>query len=204
MKEAGIAVRGRQFGVIAAMLLGALWAAGSAAGADGSLPLTNRQTAERALTRALEGMAIPEGNGLAVRCRAETAGPGSDLLPAAAVEYLVGRGYRVGEGEALPEFRFTLDTLYVRIDRPGWVRRKTAERVAEARVGAEFLGARDTRMVFRGQGRLEDAFPAGMLDHTGWDDPFLVGTKGSFGTAKPVFFGLVVTGLIWLLYSYRG
>jgi hypothetical protein len=50
----------------------------------------------------------------------------------------------------------------------------------------------------------DDAFPTGMLDHVGRDDSFVVDRGRSFAVVRPVLFGLAVTGLIWLLYSYRG
>jgi hypothetical protein len=167
-------------------------------------PLTNRQAAEQALLRALQNLGIPEGSGMTVLCRADSSGSGFPVFQAAARAYLLGRGYRVRERGEFPEFSLSLDTLFVSMERKGFLRIKTVQRAAEARVGAVFRGPGETRQVYRGSGTYEDVFPANMIDHAGRNDPFLTGEGRSFGIVKPVLFGVVFTGLIWLLYSYRG
>ncbi len=167
-------------------------------------PPTNRQAAEKALVQALETLGIPEGNGVTALFRVTEPGESGDLFRVTAMEYLLRRGYRIKESGEFPEFRFDLDTLYVHINRKGFPRRKTAERIAEARIGAIFHDLDETRKVFRGHGIHEDGFPAVMLNQVGRDDLFPVGSDRLFGAIKPALFGLTVTGLIWLLYSYRG
>ncbi len=205
MKEAGGRFRVLVLNLIVMALCGASGITYADDVNDGTvLPPTNLRVGERVLARAMQSLNIPGGSGRLVRISTAESGPGNGLLADTALEYLVGRGYRVAESDTLPEFRFSLDTLYVSIERPGWIRRNRAVRTAEARIGAEYHGPENTRQVFRGQGRIEDVFPASMIDHVEGNDLFPDRAEDSFGAARSVVFGLVVTGLIWLLYSYRG
>jgi hypothetical protein len=167
-------------------------------------PLTNRQAAEQVLARALENLGIPEGNGVIVLCRANSSGTEVPFFRAAVQEFLLARGYRIRESGEFPEFRFGLDTLFVHIERKGFLRDRMVRRMAEARIGVVFRSSEEVRQAYRGSATYEDMFPAAMIDHAGRNDPFLTGEERSFGIIKPVVFGLVFTGLIWLLYSYRG
>ncbi len=169
-----------------------------------ALPFTNRQVAEQVVARALEDLRLPEGNGAAVRVGLEGNGQGRDMLEVAVMEHLAGHGYRVGGGDTLPEFRFGMDTLYVSLEREGGFRKKQVRRLAEARIGAVFRETPDARKNYQGRGIYDDAFPSGMLDHVGRDASFVVDRGRSFAVVRPILFGLAVTGLIWLLYSYRG
>ena len=169
-----------------------------------AFPLSNRQVAERVITCALDSLGIPEGKGFTVHVEVDGTGIGQNILDMAATEFLTKHGYHVGGKGALPEFRFTVDTLFVNLGREGGFRKKQVRRIAEARIGANFRETQDSRKVFQGHGFYNDAFPVGKLNHVGRGDSFVVDRGSSFAVVRPVLFGLAVTGLIWLLYSYRG
>jgi hypothetical protein len=169
------------------------------------LPLSNRQVAEQVVSRALENLGIPEGNGREVSCRIERTGRAGDtLLDIMAVEYLLRRGYRVRAGDTVPGFTFRADSLMVDLERRGGIRSGRVVRRAEAFVVAVFRETADAHTTYRARGVHEDAFPSRLLAHAGRVEPFVNESGSPAFAVKQVLFGLIVTGLIWLLYSYRG
>jgi hypothetical protein len=167
------------------------------------LPPSNRQVAENVLFKAVENLGIPEGKGAGILFSAAGTGAAGDILGFIAEEFLLKRGYEVHESGNFPEFRFDLDTLYVRLN-PGGKGKKRVERFAEARISAFFQETESSRKVYNGSGIFEDAFPSAMIKHVGRDDRFVIRQRTLYSAVKPVFFGLIMTGLVWLLYSYRG
>lgn len=174
--------------------------------AHGALPpLSNRQAAERAVARALDNLGIPGGNGREVSCRIERKdGAGDQLLDIMAVEFLVRLGYRVRMGDTVPGFTFRADSLAVDIERRGGILAGRVERRAEATIVAVFRETADTHTTCRARGVYEDAIPAQYLKHAGLSEPFVNDHSRSAFALKPVLFGLIVTGMVWLLYLYRG
>jgi hypothetical protein len=167
-------------------------------------PATHRQAAEKALSAAVGNLGIPEGNGSDVLFRTGSAGTGHELLGTIAEEYLLAHGYRVHEKGTWPEFAFELDTLYVRLDSGGKGRGRLTARIAGAEVGAVYRITEDTRSVFHGSGKYEDVIPARALRKMEQKETYIIDHSTVFGVVKPIFLGIMITGLVWLLYSYRG
>lgn len=182
----------------------AMCVATSVSGESPSPPISHRQAAERVIATAMDDLGIPEGNGMTACIVVDGAAPGGDILEIAAAEFLLEHGYKIAGSDTFPEFRVGLDTLAVSLESEGGFWKKKVRRRAEARVKAVFREARDARKVFVGQGIYEDVFSKGALGKSDRDDPFIIDRSRSFTVVRPIFFGLTVTGLIWLLYSYRG
>jgi hypothetical protein len=194
-------------GVLAFLLAAVMLAPEGGADETGrpSLPPTNRQAAERAVAAALEQLGVPEGNGAEAACTIDgPASPGGALLDILAVEFLGRRGYKVRTGDGVPGFRFGLDSLTVDLDGRGVFRVRRVDRHAEATVTAEYRGSPDTRYIYRARGVFDDSFSAAAAGYTGRAEPFVNDRSGPSLPVEPILFGLAVTGLIWLLYSYRG
>jgi len=167
------------------------------------LPPSNREIAGKVLLAAVENLGIPEGKGADVLFRTEGTKTEKELWGSIAEEFLLKQGYIVHESGNFPEFRFGIDSLYIKLDK-GKGKKHPVGRFAEARVIAFFQETESSRKVFHGNGVFEDIFPASMMEHVGKNDPFVINHSTSYSVIKPVFFGLIMTGLVWLLYSYRG
>jgi len=208
MRTAVRIARGLRFVLTGVLLAGMTACATSRVSNDPyrtSLPLSNRQVAERVISQALENLGIPEGNGREVSCRVERTGTAGDpMLDIMAVEFLARRGYRVRTDSTIPEFRFGTDSLAVDLTGRGSIRARRVERHAEASVVAVFRESPDARKTYRAFGVYEDSFPAWASEYTGRSEPFVNDHRRSGLAVKPFFFGLIVTGLVWLLYTYRG
>ena len=192
------------WGVVFAGLVGAGFTAMGAENDPYPLPPSNREAAEKVLFTAIENLGIPEGKGAGILFRTEGTGTGRELLGIIAEEFLLNHGYQVHESGNFPEFRFGIDTLYIKLDTGGKGKKHSVGRFAEARVGAFFQETEDSRKVFNGRGVFEDAFPSRMLEHVVRNDTFVIHHSTLYAVVKPVLFGLIMTGLVWLLYSYRG
>jgi hypothetical protein len=191
-------------GVMFAGLVGAGFTGFGAETDSYPLPPSNRETAEKVLSKAIENLGIPEGKGAGILFRTEGTGTGKELLGILAEKFLLNHGYQVHEIGNFPEFRFGIDTLYIKLDTGGKGKKHSVERFAEARVGAFFQETEDMKKVYNGRGVYEDEFPSGMLEHVGRNDTFVIQNNTLFAAAKPFLYGLIMTGLVWLLYSYRG
>ena len=182
-------------------------------------PPTNRQMAEQVIAQALEKLGIPEGKGGEVSCGVEEGGaPGNSLIDILSVEFLNRHGYRVRTGDGIPGFRFGVESLAVVLKGRGVVRVSRVERHAEVSVVAVLRGTGETgrpsvsgahvgdplRTTWRARGVLDDAFPAKDREYVGRSEPFVNDQSGPSLSIRPIVYGLIVTGLIWLLYSYRG
>ncbi|MFC1490949.1 hypothetical protein ACFL6K_07040, partial [Candidatus Latescibacterota bacterium] len=99
--------------------------------------------------------------------------------------------------------------LYINIERV-----KTAEqtisRFASTNIRA-VLTAPDnvgsTKKVFIGSAEYQDSFPKQMIEVSGIDEPYInlfPSKKYIANNIKPIFLGITMTALVWLLYSYRG
>jgi len=192
------------WGGVFAGLVGTGFTAGGEAADSYPLPPSNRQVAEKVLFSAVENLGIPEGKGAGILFRTEGTGAARELLGFIAEEFLLKHGYQVHESGNFPEFRFGLDTLYVRLDPGGKGKKLSVERFAEARISAFFQETENSRKVYNGRGVFEDAFPSRMIGHVGRNDTFVIHHSTLYSVVKPVLFGLIMTGLVWLLYSYRG
>jgi hypothetical protein len=183
----------------------ALSCAGSRSSLGGDAPITHRQAAERAIFSALEAMKVPPGGSSPVSLRFEDRGRACDsMLRLAAEDYLVRNGYRVRAGEEVPCFTFRADTLSVTLERSGGIRNASAARSAETAVTAVFRPDAASRRVFEGKGSYRDAIPLWAVSSMGRDLEFVDDQSRLFGAVRPVFLGLLATGFVWLLYSYRG
>lgn len=179
--------------------------AGKGNSPGGETLLTHRQAAWRALWGALDGMNVPRGGAKEVSLRIEGSGRDCDsMLRLAAEEYLVRNGYLIRAGEEIPCFTFHADTLSVTLERTGGIRNAAASRSAEAAVTAVFRPDAASRLVFEGKGSYRDAIPLWAVSTMGRDQTFINDRSRLFGAARPVFLGFLVTGFVWLLYSYRG
>ena len=84
---------------------------------------------------------------------------------------------------------------------------KRIKRYAVAHIAAALLDTDGTRLVFTGRGTFDDSFASYMLDSVGSDDPYItdsVSLDRYTAKVKPVVFGVAITVLAWMLYSYRG
>jgi hypothetical protein len=188
-----------------AVLAVALSCAGSRSSLGGDAPITHRQAAERAIFSALESMKVPGGASATVSLRIEDRGRACDpMLRLAAEDYLVRNGYRVRAGEEVPCFTFRADTLSVTLERSGGIRNASAARSAETAVTAVFRPDASSWLGFGGHGSFRGTIPLWAVSSMGRDLEFVNDQSRLFGAVRPVFLGLLVTGFVWLLYSYRG
>ncbi len=179
--------------------------AGNRSSLVGDAPITHRQAAERAISSALDAMNAPGGGSSQISFQIEDRGRACDsLLRLAAEDFLVRNGYRVRAGDEFPCFTFRADTLSVTIGRCGGIKNASAVRSAEAAVTAVFRPDAASRHVFEGKGSYHDAIPLWAVSPMGRDLDYVNDRSRLFGAVRPVFLGLIATGFVWLLYSYRG
>jgi hypothetical protein len=190
--------------VIPAGLAGAFFTAYASEMNTDPLPPSNNEVVGIVLSDAMGNLGIPEGKGVDVFFCIEGESEKKDIIRVIAEKFLLEHGYRVHETGKFPEFRFGLDSLYIKLDLKKEGKKNIVERFAEAKIVAIFQETEISRKVYNGSGVFKDEFPAKMMGHVGEKDPVIVNHRTFYGVIKPVFFGLIMTGLVWLLYSYRG
>jgi len=169
------------------------------------MPVSHRQAAVRALSGAFEALGIPGGNSSAASLRIEDSGRSADsMLRSLAEEYLVRKGYRIHAGDDAPGFVFRADTLFVALDRVGGLGNSSEARSAGASVTVTFRPDDTSRLVYEGKGTFCDTIPRWAASSMGRDEEYVNDRGHVFAAVKPVFLGFLVTGFLWLLYSYRG
>ncbi|MFC1693325.1 hypothetical protein ACFL1R_07465 [Candidatus Latescibacterota bacterium] len=174
-----------------------------------SIPPSYIQVEEKVIGLAFEGLGIPEGYGKEVFCNVRGDGKASGFLRVIAPEILINNGYRVVEEKStFSELRVSIDTLQVTLTTDSSSQAgKSIRRFAEVQIGAVFLDAEGNRHVYRGSGTYNDSFASHMLDSLDSDDPYvidLVSPERIITKVKPVFVGVAMTVVLWMLYSYRG
>ncbi|MFC1538955.1 hypothetical protein ACFL6H_05985 [Candidatus Latescibacterota bacterium] len=171
------------------------------------IPKTNSQIAEIVFESALEKAGIPGGRGVEIRFVVENNIIGSDILEMVAPEFLLNHGYIVSEKNGLvPEFRFSVDTLYVNLERAE-NDAQTIQRYAMANIGAVLTDSGGTKKVFIGSGKYQDSLPFGMMEAVGTHETYVhrfPSQEHIREKFQPVLLGITMTALVWLLYSYRG
>ena len=176
---------------------------------DEPLPLSNEQVREKILVQAMETFAVPDGMGSEISCSVVGENQKDDLMKIIATEFLLSHGYRIMiNNPSLPEFRVSVDTLYVTLT-PGtsYGKGKRTYRFAETHIKADFLNPDGTRQVYHGHGSYEDSFNARYLDSLDLHKPYVITSSrsGQIKTKiKPFFVGFTLSLLAWILYSYRG
>ncbi|MFC1541339.1 hypothetical protein ACFL50_02680 [Candidatus Latescibacterota bacterium] len=173
----------------------------------GEIPKANSQIAEIVVESALEKAGIPGGRGFEIRFVVENTGIGSDILEMVIPEFLLEHGYVVSEKNGLvPEFRFSVDTLYVNLERAE-NDTQTIRRYAVANIGAVLTDSDGTKKIFFGSGEYQDSFALVMMETAGTSAPFVYpfsSREHLKDKIQPVLLGITMTALVWLLYSYRG
>lgn len=173
------------------------------------VPRSNVQVEEEVIKRALNDLGLPDGHGREVMCVVEGDDMACDMLRVIAPEVLLQQHYQIAEKKpSVPKLRFTVDTLRVvltseRSQEMG----KRIQRYAVAHIAAAFLDTDGTRRVFTGRGTFDDSFASYMLDSVGSNNPYIIDSVSLDrykAKVKPVVFGVAMTVLAWMLYSYRG
>ncbi len=173
------------------------------------LPPSHREVGERAIERALAQSGIPDGSGATVGVRIAPGERAPSFLETVSLEFLQKKGYRVTRKDgAVPNFRFTLDTLFVTIEvLKNEEHTKIVSRHSEARIGTVFQDSTGNREVYRGRGTNVDSFPAILLGTVTNDEAFVHVSSVHdriIRRARPFFIGVTMTTLVWWLYSFRG
>lgn len=173
------------------------------------LPPSNREVGERAIERALAQSGIPDGSGATVGVRIAAGNRAQSLLETVSLEFLQKKGYRVSRKDgAVPNFRFTLDTLFVNIEvLKNEERTKIVSRHSEARIGTVFQDSTGNREIYRGRGTHVDSFPAVLLGTVTNEDAFVHVSSVHdrvIRRVRPFFIGVTMTALVWWFYSFRG
>jgi hypothetical protein len=172
------------------------------------MPVSNVRVGEQVIEQALENSGIPGGNGTVVLYTVNQSGFSGNLLDILVPEFLLKKGYTVTKKKGfLPEFTFNLDTLYVNLDRKHLSRHgSVVRRYSEARINAVFKTSLDFSEVYAGRGIFSDIIRSKDMKYLGSNENFvhqIQNGDGVIGKIKPVFTGVAVTILMWLLYSYR-
>ncbi len=173
------------------------------------IPVSNVSVGEIVIEHALENAGIPQGHGTEVVYQVDSDSEASNLLEIIALEFLLKHGYRIAENkQSITEFRVGLDTLYVNLDiKYTKSLGRKIKRNSEARIGAVFTETSGLKKIYTGRGTYQDIFAFQMLDSVGNKDSFVTVFSMQDSLAdkiKPFFLGISMTGLLWLLYSYRG
>jgi len=173
------------------------------------IPLSNIQVEEKVIRSALKDLGLPGGQSREVMCMVNENSRASEILRIIASEVLLEQQYSVTEKKSsVPVLRFSVDTLRVvltseRLQKKG----KGIKRFAEAHISCVFLETSGSRYVFRGKGTYEDSFASHMLNSLGESDQYVTNHAlhdRYTEKVKPVVFGVTMTILTWMLYSFRG
>ena len=144
------------------------------------IPPSHVQIEKKVLELAIDNLGLPDGNGMEVQFDVTGNDQAAVLLSSLQLTLTSGHSRKKG---------------------------KHIFRDAFAQIGAALFEIDGTRHVYKGYGTFKDTFAFQMIDSLDRFDPY---ADESFSNIrfterlKPIFIGVTMTVLVWILYLYRG
>ena len=174
-----------------------------------AVPPTNEECARALLAKALAGVEIPASDNrvLTVSCTGDSAVTG--IVYDAAVTAFLGAGYRIADRPGTyPRITIRVDSLAVTITETYSRRmRRTFERTATVALFVEYEETAGMSRVFITGESTRDRIPPEMIDAVQAGQPYAALIRRGHpltGYIKPFGLAVIMTILVWSLYSYRG